>query len=258
MGTKRSRSSGLHERRHGSAEVGGDHRPPSEVLRAFAEFAPSLQAALGVRSEVVLHDLARLPNSIVAISGDVTGRRIGDPATDVLLRHVRERRPGSLINYHTEGPDGHQLRSSTLLIRDPAGDPIGALCINTDVSDWLAVKDLVDSVVADARPRAWPAARAPKLPASEVPPTGERFTHSVEDLAAYLIERAIADVDIDVDLMKKKHKVEVVRTLEERGLFVIRDAVEATAAALKVSRFTIYNYLNEISAQPQRKPPPAE
>ena len=40
----------------------------------------------------------------------------------------------------------------------------------------------------------------------------------------------------------------VVGQLEERGLFLLKDAVEVIALALGVTRFTIYNYLNELAA----------
>ncbi|MGI8880727.1 MAG: helix-turn-helix domain-containing protein [Jatrophihabitans sp.] len=48
--------------------------------------------------------------------------------------------------------------------------------------------------------------------------------------------------------MKKRHKMRVVAGLEARGMFMLRDAVDTIAAALKVTRYTIYNYLNEIAA----------
>jgi predicted transcriptional regulator YheO len=40
----------------------------------------------------------------------------------------------------------------------------------------------------------------------------------------------------------------VVEELQARGVFLLRDAVEMVAEALSVSKFTIYNYLNELSA----------
>ena len=66
-------------------------------------------------------------------------------------------------------------------------------------------------------------------------------------LAAHLIRRAVSKVDAPVELMQKRHKVEVVRDLKARGMFHLRDAVDMVAAALGVTRFTIYNYLNEIA-----------
>ena len=44
--------------------------------------------------------------------------------------------------------------------------------------------------------------------------------------------------------LDRETKQRVVRTLEQRGAFTIRHGVETVAAALGVSRFTVYNYLN--------------
>jgi predicted transcriptional regulator YheO len=48
--------------------------------------------------------------------------------------------------------------------------------------------------------------------------------------------------------MQKRHKLAVVDELKQRGFFLIRDSVEFAANALQVTRFTIYNYLNELEA----------
>jgi len=49
-----------------------------------------------------------------------------------------------------------------------------------------------------------------------------------------------------VDLMQKRHKIAVVNDLKDRGFFMLKESVEMAAAALQVTRFTIYNYLNEL------------
>ncbi|GAB96287.1 putative transcriptional regulator YheO [Kineosphaera limosa] len=49
--------------------------------------------------------------------------------------------------------------------------------------------------------------------------------------------------------MQKRHKLAVVGDLKERGFFMLKESVETAASALAVTRFTIYNYLNEIDAQ---------
>jgi predicted transcriptional regulator YheO len=47
--------------------------------------------------------------------------------------------------------------------------------------------------------------------------------------------------------MSRREKQQVVRFLDERGVFLIRKAVESTAERLGVTRFTIYNYLERES-----------
>jgi hypothetical protein len=48
--------------------------------------------------------------------------------------------------------------------------------------------------------------------------------------------------------LDRADKQRVVALLEERGAFTIRHGVENVAAALGVSRFTVYNYLNRQQA----------
>ncbi|OIV37698.1 transcriptional regulator [Mangrovactinospora gilvigrisea] len=54
-----------------------------------------------------------------------------------------------------------------------------------------------------------------------------------------------------LDELDRHAKQLVVAALEERGAFQIRHGVEKVAAALGVSRFTIYNYLNREQASRQ-------
>lgn len=66
------------------------------------------------------------------------------------------------------------------------------------------------------------------------------LSDSLDHLLADLERRhgmPLADLD-------RKTKQSVVRVLEQRGAFAVRHGVETVAAALGVSRFTVYNYLN--------------
>ncbi len=46
--------------------------------------------------------------------------------------------------------------------------------------------------------------------------------------------------------MKKPQKVEAVRQMQDRGIFIVKGGIEKAAAALGVTRYTIYNYLEQI------------
>ncbi|UQS25757.1 aminotransferase class V-fold PLP-dependent enzyme [Amycolatopsis thermalba] len=189
------------------------------VLSALVPAVSGLAAMLGPGNEVVLHDLSKLPDSIVAIAGGITGREPGGPMTDLLLGLVRRGTTHDLTNYETHGPDGRPIRSSTIFLRDADGVAIGCLCVNSEVTQG---------------------------PASEV--RAESFPPDVDSLQRFLVDRAVAQTGIPVGLMKKKHKAAVVRELDEAGFFLIKDAVDFLAGELEVTRYTIYNYLNEIRA----------
>ncbi|SDY88510.1 Selenocysteine lyase/Cysteine desulfurase [Amycolatopsis xylanica] len=189
------------------------------LLTALIPAVEGLATMLGPGNEVVLHDLARLPDSIVAIAGGLTGRTAGGPMTDLLLGLVRRGTTSDLTDYETHGPDGRPIRSSTMFLRDENGVAVGCLCVNSE------------------RP-------GPALG----PATRETFPPDVDSLQRFLIERAVGKAGIPVDLMKKVHKAAVVRELDEAGFFLIKDSVDSLAAHLDVTRYTIYNYLNETRA----------
>jgi predicted transcriptional regulator YheO len=217
------------------------------LIQVFSRLVEPIGRALPTSSEVVLHDLSLLPNSIVAVFGDVTGRRVGDPSTDLLLEQAVAGFERHDLNYETVLPDGRRMRSSTMIIRDVADNPVAALCINTDVSAWSAVKAIVDAMVSPGPDLPTDPERERSTAAVPHAPQKEVFVRDVDELASYLISTTIGDVGIPVSQMKKEHKVEVVRQLKQRGLFLLREAVEMIAESLEVSRFTIYNYVNELA-----------
>lgn len=197
-----------------------------------------METLLAPDTEVVLHDLRLVPSSIVAISGSVTGRTLGDPMTDFLLRQIRLGRFRDVFNYTTELPNGREGRSTTVLVRTSAGKPVAALCVNRDMTGWRHAADLLGTVVASNEVET----------SNGTADVQEFFPRSVDELVSTAIESAVANVGLPVELMKKSHKLQVVGDLDRRGIFMIRDSIETTAKALAVTRYTVYNYLKELTS----------
>lgn len=208
------------------------------VLRTLEALVEPLAALLPGECEVVLHDLSDLSRSIVAIAGNLSGRKIGDPAPGLLLRAKENDAYGTTLGYSSRHPDGHELRSSTLIFRDHVGTPVAALCVNNDTKDWSIALELARSMLPWTRSDI-------HSPASE---GNDHSLQDVDDLARKLLTRSLSSIDVPVDLMHKRHKLAVVRELNESGYFLLRESVETAAQALGVTRFTIYNYLNELEA----------
>ena len=65
-------------------------QPLDTRMQALLPIVRGLAEMFGPDCEVVLHDVRRLPHSIVAIeNGGVTGRTVGDVPTDRMLRSLR-------------------------------------------------------------------------------------------------------------------------------------------------------------------------
>ena len=198
---------------------------------------PDLAEALGPDTEVVLHDLKQLPNSIVAIAGSVTGRREGGPATNLLLKLLREGNTNNFLNARSEISNGRILRSSTLFLKDEEGRAIGCLCFNTDVTDGLEIRNFISKhfIGIEAEEKG-----------SVAEESSEIFSQDVEELKREMVRKAVDNVGVPISLMRKEHKLQVTKTLDEAGLFLIRGAAEYVAQALGVTRYTIYNYRDSV------------
>ncbi|WP_200174466.1 helix-turn-helix transcriptional regulator [Tomitella cavernea] len=231
------------------------------LITLFTGFVDVLGRALPSGTEVVLHDLSRMPNSIVAIHGSLSGRSVGNTAGAVFVEKLTEIVDGELVTFESTLADGRWVRSSTMIIHDIAGTAVAALCINTDVSLWQQIDHVVKSMLGAVQgPDAVKSpGRGPgrdEAGTRQIPPADERppvkrgtdtFMADLDELSELMIRREIEAAGVPVPLMKKSHKVEVVRGLQARGIFQLKNSVEQVAQELEVTRFTIYNYLKEIN-----------
>jgi len=62
-----------------------------------------------------------------------------------------------------------------------------------------------------------------------------------------LLERVSEELGAPLGELSREGKQRAVQLLDERGAFNFRKSVEDAAQALRVSRFTVYNYLSRIS-----------
>ena len=201
--------------------------------------------ALGRDVEIVLHDLDDPGKSVIAIvNGEITGRKVGSPIVsgpldDVGLNKLIDHKnavtdePATLVTgYRSRTRTGRELDSTSVFFRDEAGDAFAALCINVDRTRLREVQSIVGDLLGEN------SGSAPKAEASE--------NVNVDTLISEIIEDGIRSTGKPVSIMTKEDKMDAVRHMNGRGLFLIRASVDMVAANLAVSRFTIYNYLDEL------------
>ena len=222
------------------------------TLAAMIPVVDALAATFGRDCEVVLHDVSDLTSSVIAISnGHVTNRGVGAPATDLLvsiMEHASATPAGTeagtedateavtasdaRMNYHSHTEDGRLLKCTTIPVRDGGGDIIGALCINYD----LTRVQVATSVLEDLA----------HVEATEATGTEEAFPRDASSFLQVMIDQALSRLSKPVALLTKKDNLEVIRELDENDIFSIKHAVETVARRLNVSRYTIYNYIDEV------------
>jgi len=93
--------------------------------------------------EILLHNLVNPSRSLIAIeNGEVTGRRVGSGATNLVLDlKTRRQRGEDKVNYELN-IGGRQFKCTTIPIFRPDYGLVGALCINIDTH---FIRDAVDT-----------------------------------------------------------------------------------------------------------------
>ncbi|MGW2473272.1 helix-turn-helix transcriptional regulator [Streptomyces sp. NPDC001665] len=179
--------------------------------------------------EVVLHDLRRPDHAIRVIENNLSGRQVGDPATELGLRRIADPRyPGVVQNYGNRFPDGRPAKSTSIGIKNAEGRYVAALCLNLDVSTLSPLAlTLANLVAADVRPQG--------EALETLRDRGGRELRSVID--AFAAERSGTPRGLN-----REQKRELVRRLHRDGFFETRGSAQLIADQLGVSRATVYNY----------------
>jgi len=216
-------------------------------LKRFIPLVKVLSQTFGRKCEALIHDFSDPQHSIIAIEGNVTGRKIGDGITDFALSVWRrggygEKKENIITSYKNKTKDGKILRSSTLFIRDSQNKIVGCFCINYDLTEYLMFNKVIEELCTTV-----------DLDRDESKEGIEHFSSNVDEILKDIIRKAIDEVGKPVSMMQKDDKLIVVKIVDEKGGFLIKGAINQLAAEISVSRYTIYNYLDELKIKNKQK-----
>ncbi len=178
---------------------------------------------LGSNAEVVLHDVRRPEHSIIMIrNGHVTGRTLGAPLTDLGFFMLREsdKRIETLGVYYSRTENGKVLKCNGANLRDDKGNIEAMLCINIDVTDEANYQMRNGDHVK------------------------EHYRTDIEQVIATMISDAISQKKDGA--LTREEKIELIRALEARGVFLARGAVKRVSSELHMAVPTVYKYIQRV------------
>ena len=204
------------------------------LLKGIIPLVEGIANTFGKNCEVVLHDIRNPQSSVIAIAnGHITGRSIGSPMTEYGLATLRSGQfDKPIVNYRKKTKDGKLLKSSSLFIKDENGKLIGFLCINYDISELTIARNIINNLTNI-------------IEETDFSEEDECFGNTVNEMLSSIVNKALESVGKPVAFISKEEKVNIVQMLDEKGVFLIKGAIDYVAKVLCVSRYTIYNYLDE-------------
>ncbi|MEU1186267.1 PAS domain-containing protein [Streptomyces sp. NPDC005859] len=208
------------------------------ILRALTPLVDGIAATFGPVCEVVLHDYRRPEKSVVAVAGSVTGRTAGGAMSEIGIR-VLARGDDAVdeLNYVTRTGAGRLVKSSTMVLRDSTGAVFGALCVNVDVTEVDRVQGLLAALAGAAGAGA------------EAPVT--TFGDDIDSVVDALLDDRLRRQGQTWAGLDRSRRLTLFRSLDERGVFAVRRAIEQVAARLGISRASAYSYLSQARATHQ-------
>ncbi|MFD8164479.1 helix-turn-helix transcriptional regulator [Streptomyces malaysiensis] len=197
-------------------------REAEKIVVALGRMFPGL-------CEVVLHDLRNPHQSIRAIESNLSGREVGEPATELGLARIQDPGfPDIVQNYANRFPDGRPAKSTSVGIKNSAGQYVAAICLNLDVSLFASAARSLNNLV--------------RTDEQEQPLTETLRARTAAELRAVIEEFAAARGQTPRSLGTPAKK-ELVRTLKTSGFLQVKHSVQVVTELLGVSRATVYNYL---------------
>jgi predicted transcriptional regulator YheO len=204
------------------------------IFQNLQRIADAIVALFGKNCEACVHDLTSLQNSLVYIQGDVTHRKPGAPATDLLMKMLKQNsgKAVDMQNYKTTTSDGRSLKSATTFIRDSTGRPIAAFCINLDTTDFYNAGQALMPFI--------------NIQENNHQTSTETFAHSAGETVEALFFHAVEKIGKHPATMNVDEKTSLISQLEENSTFLLKGAVEQVARMMGVTKFTVYNYLKKV------------
>ena len=205
-----------------------------QEMNTLKQIGKGIAEHFGSNCEVVIHEITDKSaySSIVAIyNGHVTGRKIGDGPSHVVLEQLGKAgdNPPDHMNYLTRTPNGKILKSSSIYIRDESGNVSAIFCINFDISVYSMFSRTLNEMIE------------PEDMQQEEP---ERITLNVTDLLDDLLRQSVKLVGKPVPLMNKADKVKAIQFLNKNGALLITKSGDKIAKYFGISKYTLYSYLD--------------
>jgi len=208
------------------------------LIEKFIPVAEMIAKTFGKHCEVIIHDFSNPQNSVIyTCNNTVTNRQVGESFTEYFIKEVllsRKFHDDCSANYMMKGNNGQIIKSSTALIRNSEGKVMGAMCVNIDITCMTNVMNQF----------------------SEMFGVEDTFTNTdnevevvphIKEIVDDIIDKTIGDQD--VNNMSREKRIELIRFMNSKGIFLIKGSTDKVADRMNISRVTVYGYLDEIKKE---------
>lgn len=196
------------------------------MLKQFICIAKAIEKLFKPHLEVIIHDIKK--QKIVYIGNNFSKREIGD---DSILDDITFDDSKNVIGpYEKMNYDGKKLKSVSAILKDESGQAVYLLCMNFDLSILSGLTDAIDVFVGKS---------------SYDKSALALFKEDWQEKINIFIYESLKKQGKTVATIDKEDKKKLIINLNNKGAFKGKNTKEYAAKILKISRASLYNYLNE-------------
>jgi predicted transcriptional regulator YheO len=196
------------------------------LLAQVKQIAEGLAQTFAPFTEVVVHDLLDPTHAVLAVHNNLSGRQVGDPATELGLARIMDPKYEQVIaNYPNRFTDGRRVKSTSIGIKDAQGRYVAALCMNVDLTLFHGFQSALSKFTA--------------IEGSA--PNRESLDPSGADAIRARIDEFAARMAATPRSLRAEDRRTLLKELKTAGLLEVRRAMDTIAAHLGVSRATVYS-----------------
>jgi len=202
-----------------------------------------IQQLIGANCEIIVHDFRQgFDNSIVhTVNSELSGREIGGRPRGAMImnfgKDIELLKESKILFY--KGKKGQIYKSCSTLIADNSNKVIGSICINIEVSQLMAMNTMMNDFLDVSQQE------------SNLPDKSAITAQNVDDVLQFYLHGCEKLLGTTMELMTKEQKIEALDYLDQRGVFKISKANVLLCERFQISKYTLYNYLDEAKRRNQ-------
>ena len=213
---------------------------PEDISR-YLPVTKFIAEIMGPDTEVILYSVSdRCVYHVINPMDDemVVGSEMRALERSFLENRLYERED-FVVNYRALSKRKNKLKSATLFLRGDDRLPIAMLTVNANVDRLVELRDMLNEMVSGHHP----------YDDREGTSFYNSFDVSVEGIVSTTIQKELDKYKIPPDRLSQQEKLEIVRNLDQQGIFLVKGAIAELACVLSTTETTIYRYLNKLSSE---------
>lgn len=201
-------------------------------IESYIPVVEFLGEVLGEKYEILLQDFSRPKESIIYIANPgISGKKVGDSFSNIFESlGLGEYEGDRNCNKIKTLPDGKRVKVNVQFLRDENGRVAGCLCIMKDITGRDEAMQLLLNLAGDSE--------------VQLVMKQER-RHDEEENVLSIAEDVIDHIlqEYQGRKLSREDKIQIIRFMNEKGIFLIKGTVDMVAERLGTAKVTIYSYL---------------